>query len=215
MSPLRSRSGGRLTTVVADPLGEARIEIVRQRAAGGGDDAHVDRVGAVAADRADFAGGEHAVEHFLGLRRQRADLVEQQGAAVGLDDPADLGGEGAREGAFLMAEQLAVDDVGGDRLAIDGDQRAAGAQAGGVDRAGEGFLAGAGLADDQDRQAVARGLGGDRQRGAEIGRGADQLLERQFRRDLLGDGAQARRRPGGGRHWRPALRAAAPGRPAG
>ena len=83
------------------------------------------------------------------------------------------------KGAFLVAEQLAVDDVGGDRLAIDRDQRAAGAQAGGVDRAGEGFLAGARLADDQDRKPVARGLGGDRQRGAEIGRGADQLLERQ------------------------------------
>ena len=69
-------------------------------------------------------------------------------------------------------------------------QRAARAQAGGVDRAGEGFLAAAGLADDQDRQAVARGLGGDRQRGAEIGRGADQLLERQVGRDLLGQRAQ-------------------------
>ena len=80
-----------------------------------------------------------------------------------------------------MAEQFAVDDVGGDRLAVDLDQRPAGAEAGGVDRAGEGFLAAAGLADDQDRQAVARGLGGDRQRGAEIGRGADQLLERSGR----------------------------------
>ena len=113
-----------------------------------------------------------------------------------------------------MAEQLAVDDVGGDRLAVDGDQRAAGAQAGGVDRAGEGFLAGAGLADDQDRQAVARRLGGDRERGAEIGRGADQLLERQVGRELLGQRAPARRRRGGGRRGRRALRAAARARPA-
>ena len=66
----------------------------------------------------------------LGFRRQRADLVEQQGAAVGLDHPADPLGEGAGEGAGDMAEQFAVDDVGGDRLAVDLDQRAAGAQAG-------------------------------------------------------------------------------------
>ena len=92
--------------------------------------------------------------------------------------PADALGECAGEGAGDMAEQFAVDDVGRHRLAIDLDHRRLGAQAGGVDRAGEGFLAAARLADDQDRQAVARALGGDRQRDAEIGRGADQLLER-------------------------------------
>ena len=70
------------------------------------------------------------------------------------------------------------------------DDRAAGTQPGGVDGAGEGFLAGAGFADDQYWQAVARGLGGDRQRGAEIRRGADQLLERQFGRQFLGAGRQ-------------------------
>ena len=126
-----------------------------------------------------------------------------------------LARERAREGAFLVAEQLAVDDVGGDRLAVEREQRALGAQAGGVDRAGDGFLAGAGLADDQDRQAVARGLGGDRQRGAEFGRGADQLLERQRAARASRKPARARRRRGGGRHWRRALRAAARARPGG
>ena len=85
-----------------------------------------------------------------------------------------------------MTEQLAVDDICRNCLAVDSDQRALGAQARGVDGVGEGFLAGAGLADDQDRQAIARGLGGDRQSGSEIGRGADQLLERQLRQQLLG-----------------------------
>ena len=62
---------------------------------------------------------------------------------------------------------------------------ALGAQARGVDRAGERFLAGPRLADDQHRQAVARGFGGDRQGGAEFGCGADQLLERERRRELF------------------------------
>ena len=101
-----------------------------------------------------------------------------------------LARERAREGAFLVAEQLAVDDVGRDRLAVEREQRPLGAQAGGMDRAGEGFLAGARLADDEDRQAVASGLGGDRQRGAEFGRRADQLLERQGRGELFGNGRE-------------------------
>jgi len=89
-----------------------------------------------------------------------------------------------------MAEQYAVDDVRRDRLAVDRDERAARAQARRVDRAGKGFLAAAGFADDQDRQAVARGLGRDRERGAEIGRRADQILERKVGRDLLGQGCK-------------------------
>ena len=142
------------------------------------------------------------------------DFVEQQGSAIGLDELADLGGECAREGALLVTEQLAVDDVGGDRLAVERQQRPLGAKAGGVDRAGDGFLAGAGFADDQDRQAVARGFGRDCKRGAEFGRGADQLLERQRRARAFRTPEQVRRRPCGGRHWRQALRAAAPARPA-
>ena len=55
-----------------------------------------------------------------------------------------------------------------------------------MDRPGERFLAGARLADDQHRQPVAGGLGGHRERGAEIGRAADQLFEFQGQRKLLG-----------------------------
>ncbi len=49
----------------------------------------------------------------LTLHRQRqvADLVEKQGAAVGLLEPAGARGEGAGEGAFLMAEQLSLDQA--------------------------------------------------------------------------------------------------------
>ena len=114
-----------------------------------------------------------------------------------------------------MAEQLAVDDVRGDRLAVERQQRPLGAKARGVDRAGDGFLAGAGLADDQQRQAVARRLGGDGKRRPEFGRGADQLLELERAARASRKRARARRRRGGGRHWRQALRAAARARPGG
>src|SRR5206468_4317921 len=79
---------------------------------------------------------------------------------------ADLGREGAREGAFLMAEQLTVDDVGGNRLAVEREQWALGAEARRVDRARDRFLARARLAHDQDRETAARGLGGDGDIGA-------------------------------------------------
>ena len=65
--------------------GEVGIEVVVERAAGAGDDAHGDRAGAVAANRADFARGEQAVELALGFEWELADIVEEQRAAIGLD----------------------------------------------------------------------------------------------------------------------------------
>ena len=93
-----------------------------------------------------------------------------------------------------MAEQLAVDDVRGHRLAVERQQRALGAKAGGVNRAGDSLLAGSGLADDQHRQPVARGFCGDRHCSAELRRGTNQLLELEWRRELLGDRGKLARR---------------------
>jgi hypothetical protein len=93
-----------------------------------------------------------------------------------------------------MAEELAVDDVRGDRLAVQGKERTLGTKARSVDRSSDRFLARARLADDQDREAVAGGLGGDRERGAEFGCGADQLLELERRRELFRNGRELARR---------------------
>ncbi len=174
----------------SDPFGKTGMEIVGQRSAAGRDDPDVDGIAAVEPDRADLAGRKHAVEQLLRLRRKEGHFIQNQRAAVGLDKLADLGCEGAREGALFVAEQFAVDDVRCDRLAVERDQRPLRAKAGAVDCAGDGFLARSGLADDQDRQAIARRLGGDRQGGAEFGGGADQLLQRQFGRQFLGNGRE-------------------------
>ena len=172
----------------ADPLGEAGVEILGQRAAAGRDHPDVDRMAAVEADRADLAGREHAVEQLLRFGRQapKSRRARSVPPSAWTSLPV-LAAKAPGKGALLMAEQLAVDDVGGDRLAVEREQRALGAQARGVDGAGEGFLARPGSPMMQDRQAVARRLGGDRERGAEFGRGADQLLERERRRELFGD----------------------------
>ena len=60
----------------------------------------------------------------LDLQRQRqvADLVEEQGAAVGDLDLAECRLGGAGEGALLVAEQLAFEQRLGNRGAVDGDE---------------------------------------------------------------------------------------------
>src|SRR5437868_6859473 len=79
----------------------------------------------------------------LGLRgdRQLAELVEEQRAAGGLDERAAALAVGAGERAADVAEQMRVDQVLGDRAAVDDDERAAGAAAGVVDRARGALLA--------------------------------------------------------------------------
>ena len=64
-------------------------------------------------------------EH-LGLRVEAhvADLVEEERAAVGLLELADALLRRARERALLVAEQLALDELGRDRGAVDLDERA-------------------------------------------------------------------------------------------
>src|SRR5262249_62020035 len=117
-------------------------------------DTAVDAEGARGADRDDLALLEDAQKGCLRLERQVADLVEKEGAAVGrTDKPGPILG-GARERALLVAEELALDQRVRDGAAVHGHEVATPAGQG-VDRAPDDFLAGAGLAaqDDRDRRA--------------------------------------------------------------
>ena len=175
MSLLRSRSGGKCDGRARDPLGEAGMEVFGERSVARRDDADVDRIAAVEADRAHLAGREHAVEPLLGLGGQAADFVEDERAAVGLDELADLGREGAREGAFLMAEQLTVDDVGGDCLAVEASAAAPWREGWRRGSRGRWFPCRCRLSDHQHRQAVRARLGCDSERGRGIRGGPDEL----------------------------------------
>ncbi|MNH47086.1 hypothetical protein D3C79_1101590 [compost metagenome] len=55
------------------------------------------------------------------------------------------------EGPFVIAEQLRLDQLGGDRRAVDRDQRLPGAAAGAVQGLDEDFLANPGFTLDQYR----------------------------------------------------------------
>ena len=64
-----------------------------------------------AADRIDLAVLHGAQQLDLHLERQVADLVEEQRAAMRLDELAGVLFGGAGEGALLVAEQDALDQI--------------------------------------------------------------------------------------------------------
>src|SRR5262245_38407147 len=182
----RRQADGEDVEAVVQVLAESfLLDLFEQVSVGGGDDAdvHPDRGGA--AHAVELALLEHAEQLHLGFRGQFADLVEEQRAAVGQLEPPLAPGDGAAEGALLVAEQLALDQAGGQGGAVDLDERLALARAGGVDGAGDQLLARARLAGDQHR-GVGGGDAADlveyRHQG---GAAADDLLEVVLRLDLL------------------------------
>ncbi len=134
-----------------------------------------------AADRLDFAFLQGAQQLHLRRQRQFADLVEEQRAAVGLDELAGVLLGGAGEGTLLVAEQDRLDQVLGNGAAIDGDKGLGLARARAVDGAREQFLAGAGFAFDQ------HGDGGTRR----FLRRAQHRLHGARTGDDVGDGKRA------------------------
>src|SRR5690606_35621472 len=78
---------------VADQLFEVAV--------GGGDQAHVDAEGLDAADALELRLLDRAQQLDLDLLRDLADLVEEEGAAVGELEAAGAAADGAGEGAAL------------------------------------------------------------------------------------------------------------------
>ncbi len=173
---------------------EAVVEVLAERlladgleqvAIGGGDDPDVDLDRRPAADALELALLEDAEQLGLGLQGQLADLVEEERAAVGQLEAADAPGDGAGEGALLVAEQLALDEPGGEGGAVDLDQRPGGAPAVRVDRPGDQLLAGAGLAGDEHRGVGRRHPADLVEHRQQRGGPADDLLEVVDRLELF------------------------------
>ena len=100
-------------------------------------------------------------------------LVQKQSPAVGQLEFAPAGGGGAGEGALLVAEQLALQQLGRDGGAVYFDERTRGEGAGLVDVGGEQLLARAGLTDQEYPGVGAGGQGGLLGGALESGAGAD------------------------------------------
>src|SRR5262245_3816621 len=94
-----------------------------------------------AAQALEDAGLQNAQEPPLYLQRDLADLVQKDRAAVGQLEAPRLGRLGAGESALLVAEQLALDQRGRERRAVDYNEGASVAQAALVNGVGEQLLA--------------------------------------------------------------------------
>ena len=113
------------------------------------DDAHVAANGPIAADPLETALLQHAQQLDLHLQRHVADLIEEQRAALGEFEASEAGRQRAGEGALFVTEQLAFQKIGGNRAAIDRHERMPGAPGQFMDVAGDHFLAGSRLAENQ------------------------------------------------------------------
>ena len=94
---------------------------------------------------------QDAQQARLHLVRHLADLVEQDGAAVGLAEEALAIAVGAGERAAHVAEELALEEVRRDGAAVDAEERPLRARARRCGRPRDDLLAGAALAGDEHR----------------------------------------------------------------
>ncbi len=163
---------------VEQVLAEAALahELV-ERAVGGRDQPEVDVDRLAAAQPLEAALFEDAQD--LGLRHQRqvADLVEEEGAAVGQLEPARLALVRAGEGALLVAEDLRFEQRVGQRGAVHRLELLGAAPRQLVDHPRHHFLAGAGRPEDEHRDVRLGGGADPLEDGQHLLVAADQLAE--------------------------------------
>src|SRR3546814_2745597 len=82
----------------------AGLDQLVERARAGRDDADVDALADRPADHLHFAAVDEFDQFRLGFQRDALDMVDDDAAAVGLDQPPDLAVEGARKGAALVPD---------------------------------------------------------------------------------------------------------------
>src|SRR5262249_56471893 len=134
---------------IEEILAEAALrEQRRQIAVGGRDDAHVDGGRLRRAEAADLAALERAQELDLERGGHLRDLVQEQRAAVGFLEEAELGDRGAGEGPAHVPEQLGLEQGLGHRAAVHRHEWARRARARMMNGLGDDLLAGARLALD-------------------------------------------------------------------
>ena len=127
MSSRRSRSGGMCSAITLRRWYKILAEVALAHQAeqidvGGRQDAHVDLDRFRAAQAHEFALLNHAQQLDLRFRADGGDFVEEDGALVGDLEESFLGGHGAGEGALDVAEELRLEQVHGNRAAIDGNE---------------------------------------------------------------------------------------------
>ena len=137
------------------PLADRRLQIVVCRR----QDSHIDRQGAGGADRLHLAVLQHPEYLGLGPRAHVADLVQEDRAAVSLNEFSDLACGGPGKRPLLVPEQLALDQLLGDRRAVHLNKGLPLSLAETMDLPGHQLLAHAALSGDQNGRAGRSGPG--------------------------------------------------------
>ena len=148
----RQADGDHVQTIEQILAELALADRLAQVAMGGGDDAHIGLDGNAAADGGELALLQHAQQPGLGIQWHVADLVQEQRSGGGLLEAPHAAGHRSGEGALLMAEELALDQLARDRRHVHGDEGSAPALAIVMQGAGRQLLAGARFAEDHHRQ---------------------------------------------------------------
>ena len=136
---------------------------------GGGDQAHIDLHGGVAAHRLEGPLLDDAQELGLGGRGQLGNLVEEQGPPIRRLEPTVSLPLGACERAPLVAEQLCLDEGLGQGTAVHRHERSVAARPPVVEHAGDQLLASPAFARDH-RGGIRLGDGLDQREEATHGR---------------------------------------------
>ena len=116
----------------------------------GHEDADVHADGFVSTDTLDLAFFQNAQELGLHGDGHVADFVKKQSAAIGLLEFPEMFGGRAGERAFFVAEELRLDEFGGNGGAVESDERVFVARGFLVNGARDKLFAGASLAEDAD-----------------------------------------------------------------
>lgn len=90
---------------------------------GGGDHAYIDADQFASTHTEEFALREHTQQSRLQRQRHVADFIEEQSAAVGLFEAADMAPLRAGERTRLVTEQLAFQQLGRNGGGVQGDER--------------------------------------------------------------------------------------------
>src|SRR4029077_8135909 len=127
---------------------------------------------------------EHAEELRLEIRAHLADLVEEEGPTLRALEAAGARRGGAGEGALLAAEELALEDALGERLAVDRDEGLSHAVRPVVEEARHQLLPRAALALHQHRRLRGRDAADEREHLLAPRARGDHRLRRVAARDL-------------------------------
>ena len=128
MSSRRSRKGRKHDRDDVEPIEQvfAKCAVANgatEVAMRGRDDADIHLDLLRRADRTDGTALEHVEQLRLQRRRHLADLVEEQGATVGLGEEAGAIGRRARERTFDVSKELALEELFRQRGAVEGNER--------------------------------------------------------------------------------------------